>query len=433
MNTQTTTKDPSIAQSPTAEFAAIAEPRRSRKKFFLLSLAALLSVCFVIAGLLWWQYATTHEDTDDAYIDGDMTSISGRRPGTVTELDVTDNQTVKTGQLLLKLDPRDYANAVDQARADYDLAVRQYGEAQSSVQQTASSADAQILQSSGDVGNASAGVASAKASIAEAQANIQQAQSQLTEKVANREQAQLDYKRYQVLDKAGAVTGQQYDQAHTNLTVAQAQETATQTMLGQSKERLAQAHAAYNRAVAGVTKSKGNVQAAVAATKQIAVNTQHVKVTQASVEKAKAALDMALLNLSYTKIYAPIDGKVGKRAVEVGQRVEAGQPLLAVVQNNKWVTANFKETQLGHMTPGQPVQIAVDTFGGHKFNGHIDSLSPASGARFAVLPPDNATGNFTKIVQRVPVKIALDITPEELAKYPISQGMSCEVTVKVAK
>jgi membrane fusion protein, multidrug efflux system len=119
--------------------------------------------------------------------------------------------------------------------------------------------------------------------------------------------------------------------------------------------------------------------------------------------------------------------------VEVGQRVEAGQPLLAIVQNNKWVTANFKETQLGHMTPGQPVQIAVDTFGGHKFNGHVDSLSPASGARFAVLPPDNATGNFTKIVQRLPVKIALDITPQELAQYPISQGMSCEVAVKVAK
>src|ERR1700733_9806121 len=129
MNTQMTTKNPSIAQSPTAEFAALVEPKRSRKKLFLLSLAALLSVCFVIAGLVWWQYATTHEDTDDAYIDGDMTSVSSRRPGTVTELDVTDNQTVKAGQLLLTLDPRDYANSVAQAKADYDLAVRQFGEA----------------------------------------------------------------------------------------------------------------------------------------------------------------------------------------------------------------------------------------------------------------------------------------------------------------
>ena len=433
MKTEMTAKHDPGLQSPTAEFAAIAKPRQSGKKLFLLSFATLLCASLVVAGFIWWQYAITHEDTDDAYVDGDMTSISSRLPGTVTEVYVRDNQVVKAGQLLLKLDPRDYANAVDQARADYDLAMRQYGEAQTSVQQTATSADAQVLQSTGDVGNAAAGVAAAEAAIAEAKANVQQAHSQLKEKIATREQAELDYKRYRVLDKAGAVTGQQYDQARTNLTVAQAQETAAQTMLGQSKERLSQAEASYHRALASVTKSKGNVQAAAAATKQIAVNAEHVKVTQAQVQKAKAALDMALLNLSYTEIHAPISGKVGKRALQVGQRVAAAQPLLAIVQDHAWVTANFKETQLGHMRPGQPVDVTVDTYADHKFHGHVDSLSPASGARFAVLPPDNATGNFTKIVQRVPVKIVLDTTAQELAQYPISHGMSCEVTIKVAR
>ena len=267
----------------------------------------------------------------------------------------------------------------------------------------------------------------------EANDQMNQAKSRLKELIAQEEYARVDFERYQTAYANRAVTKQQYDKASQSLQVAIAQREQAEQNLSQSKQQKAQAEAKVQEAIARLDKSKGMLTSAQAMSAQKTVDESQYLSNLASIKHYKAALDQANLQLSYTQIHAPVEGRIGKKSVEVGQRVEPGQTLMSVVQDKIWIMANYKETQVGKMRVGQPVEIKVDTFPERTFKGTVDSLGPASGAKFSMLPPDNATGNFTKIVQRIPVKIVLD--EQSLGEYRdrLAPGMSCLVTVLIRK
>jgi len=267
----------------------------------------------------------------------------------------------------------------------------------------------------------------------EANDQMNQAKSRLKELIAQEEYARVDFERYQTAYANRAVTKQQYDKASQSLQVAIAQREQAEQNLSQSKQQKAQAEAKVQEAIARLDKSKGMLTSAQAMSAQKTVDESQYLSNLASIKHYKAALDQANLQLSYTQIHAPVEGRIGKKSVEVGQRVEPGQTLMSVVQDKIWIMANYKETQVGKMRVGQPVEIKVDTFPERTFKGTVDSLGPASGAKFSMLPPDNATGNFTKIVQRIPVKIFLD--EQSLGEYRdrLAPGMSCLVTVLIRK
>ena len=406
-------------------------PKRKRPIGLIL---AGLGVGAVVAGSFgyrWWQYASTHESTDNATVAGHIHQVSSRINGTVADVLVNDNQLVQKGQLLVKLDPRDYQNKVQQAQASLLAAQGQANAARSSINLASQNATASTTQAQGNVQSAIAAISTAQAEVREAQAGISAAQAQVAQAEANLQKAQADYNRYNSLFQQGAVPRQQLDTARAAYQVALAQRNSAQQAVAQAGAKLAQAQEGVVKAQAELAASKGGLQQARAGGVQTQVNRSQYEAATAEISQAQANLKDAQLQLSYTNITAPSVGRVGRKTVEVGQRVQPGQPLMAIVDNEYWVVANFKETQLEEMQPGQPVEIKLDAFPHHPFIGRVDSISPASGAQFALLPPDNATGNFTKIVQRIPVKIVLD--PQSIKGYEsrITPGMSAEVSVEL--
>jgi membrane fusion protein (multidrug efflux system) len=361
-----------------------------------------------VQGAHWFQYISSHEETDDAYVTGHLHQVSARLNGTVEKVLVDDNEHVKAGQVLVMLDARDYQVKVDQALAALEQAQRETTAAQSTVVYQDVTAQGQNANAEGTISGARAAIAKAQAAVKEATDGIAYAQSDLTGKQAELERAHLDYQRYDVLEKQGAISTSQRDAAKRDYLVAQAARDSAQQALNQAHARLQQAQESVTAANAQLAQAQGQMQLARASAVQTRVNQDQVSTNLAAVARAQAALNEAKLNLSYCAIVAPTDGRVGKKTVEEGQRVEPGQPLLTIVSDDEWVVANYKETQLKKMHPGQKVEIEIDSFPDHKFAGRVQSFSPASGASFAVLPSDNATGNFTKIVQRVPVKILFD-------------------------
>lgn len=406
-------------------------PKRKRPIGLIL---AGLGVGAVVAGSFgyrWWQYASTHESTDNATVAGHIHQVSSRINGTVADVLVNDNQLVQKGQLLVKLDPRDYQNKVQQVKASLLAAQGQANAARSSINLASQNATASTTQAQGNVQSAIAAISTAQAEVREAQAGISAAQAQVAQAEANLQKAQADYNRYNSLFQQGAIPRQQLDTARAAYQVALAQRNSAQQAVAQAGAKLAQAQEGVVKAQAELAASKGGLQQARAGGVQTQVNRSQYEAATAEISQAQANLKDAQLQLSYTNITAPSVGRVGRKTVEVGQRVQPGQPLMAIVDNEYWVVANFKETQLEQMKPGQPVEIKLDAFPHHPFIGRVDSISPASGAQFALLPPDNATGNFTKIVQRIPVKIVLD--PQSIKGYEsrITPGMSAEVSVEL--
>lgn len=382
-------------------------------------------------GYRWWQYASTHEATDNATVAGHIHQVSSRINGTVSDVLVNDNQLVQKGQLLVKLDPRDYENKVQQAEAAIEKARLQAQSARVSINLASQNAAANTTQAQGEVSSAIAAISTAKAAVNEAQAGIPAAQAEVAQAEANLQKARADYTRYNNLFKQGAIPRQQLDTTRAAYQVAQAQRSAAQQGVQQARAQLAQAQESVARAQAELAGSKGGVEQATASGVQTEVNRSEYAAAGAAIAQAQASLKDAQLQLSYTNITAPSGGRIGRKSAEVGQRVQPGQPLMAIVSNEYWVVANFKETQLEQIQPGQPVEIKLDAFPHHPFVGRVDSISPASGAQFALLPPDNATGNFTKIVQRIPVKVVFD--PQSIKGYEsrIAPGMSAEATVEV--
>lgn len=402
----------------------------SRKRL-LITVGAVLGVLLIVLGIRWWLYAQSHESTDDAYIVAHVSNVSARVSGTVSSVLVDENQIVKAGQVLATLDPRDYQVKAEQAAAAYRLAQQQATAAAVQVPQAAFQADAQAQQAAGNVSGAASGIAESEAKLAEARAGVLTAQAAVRQADANLLRAQQDYNRYKMLVREGAISTQQFDQATATMRVEQAQRDSARQQLVAAKTRVGAAQSALAVSRGTLVATRGQQSTAQAGKVGVQVAQAQAATAAVNVQQAKAQLDAANLNLQYCTIVAPVAGRTGKRQVEVGQQVQPGQAIFGIVQSEPWIEANFKETQIGRMKVGQRVDIEIDALKGRHFVGFIESLSPASGASFALLPPENATGNFTKIVQRIPVRISFD--PKSIRGYEdrIRAGLSTVVTVSL--
>ena len=391
-------------------------------------LAILGGVVVVAAIVGLFLYYHNRESTDDAQIDGHITPIASKIYGKVANVLVDDNQAVKAGQSLVKIDPRDYQAAVDQAKAALDLAEGEARSAGVDVPRTAenvasgnSSADAQLLGSQADLARAQVTYEQAQtADLAYAQANVDKS-------TANAALAQADLARYKPLMERDEISKQQYDAAKANADATASALKADQGKLAQAQRNVEVVKAQLDAAKARVLQARAGVEGAQADKKQVGMRTADAQAKVAKVAQARAALDAALLNLGYTDVVAPVDGVATHKQVETGQIVQAGQGLLVVVPlQDVWVTANFKETQLRNMHAGQKAEVKVDTYG-KTFSGHVDSIAGATGGVLSLLPPENATGNYVKVVQRIPVKIVLD--RDSLGSAVLRPGMNVDATV----
>lgn len=380
-------------------------------------------------GYLWWQYASTHEETDNAVIAGNVHPVSSRIDGTVSKILVDDNQQVQAGQLVVQLDPRDYQVKLQQSETALEASQRQADSALTKINLAAQTAKASTTQAKGSVNSATSEILSAQAAVEEAQAGIPSAQAQVAQAEANLVKAQADDQRYSTLYNTGAVSRQQYESSRASYLVAVAQKNSALEGVRQAQAKLVQAQKGIPKAEAQLTNAQGSIQQAKANDVQTKVNRGDYNSAVAAIQQAQANLKEARLQLSYVNITAPTSGRIGNKKVQVGQRVQTGTPLLSIVDNHYWVVANFKETQLKKMHPGQTVELKADAFPDHPFVGRVDSFSPAAGAQFALLPPDNATGNFTKVVQRIPVKIVFDAHSIQGYASRITPGMPVVATV----
>jgi membrane fusion protein (multidrug efflux system) len=363
----------------------------------------LLAVALVvIAGVIFvWHYYSVRESTDDAQIDGHLDPISARISGTVLRVLHDENEVVQAGTLLVELDPKDYEVALERARADLADAEANATAAQVGVPLTTTTSSSQL--------------AAADAAVNAAEKEVDSAKSRVQEADANYTKAADDLKRFQQLVQKDEVSRQQYDSAVAAATAARATLDSAKSMVANAESRAAQARA----------------QAASAHTvpEQVRVTKARATAAAAEVQRARAAVALAELNLQYTKILAPVSGILSKRNVEPGQVVQPGQPLFSIVNlDDIWVTANFKETQLKNMRVGQKVTIHVDAYG-RDYSGTVESISGATGARFSLLPPENATGNYVKVVQRVPVRIRFDKGQDP--NHVLRPGLSVVPTVYV--
>ena len=425
---------PSVLESPNQESAIAPEPSKPggiarRRKTLLISGGAAAFVLLLVFGVRYLIWSAHHESTDDAYLEGHVHPISARITDTVQQVLIDDNQHVVEGQTLIILDPNDYKVRLDEAKAALDAAARQADTAEAAIHSTSQSATAQTTQAVGTIAEARASIQASKAAVTAAEAGVPRAKAQLQETYATLQREDTDLHRYEDLYAREQISKQTIDHQRASYQVAVAAQAASQEQVRQAQAQLAAAQQGVVRTEALLTNSQGGLQSAEATRLETRVREGQHATALAAVARATAALEDANLQLSYTIIKAPVTGRVGRKSVEVGQRVQIGQPLMAIVEEQPWVVANFKETQLEKMRTGQRVEVEIDTFSRHKLYGHVDSLAPGSGNEFALLPPDNATGNFTKIVQRIPVEIVLD--PDSVRGYEnlLSPGMSSVATL----
>ena len=390
---------------------ATRQPRTKRGLILGLTAAALIA-----AGGLWYITHQGLENTDNAQIDGDVVSVPARVGGVVTKILFADNQRVKTGDLLAELDSAPAEARLAEAEANLFAAQAQAdaADATARVAETNAIGDKSVADAS--LITAAVGAASSSDQIKEAAAQLESAQTSLG-------QAQIDRDRAKRLLGTGAISQAESDRAETQLKVAQSSVDIARARLTAIKSSAAQAQSRVVEA-----KAKAKISNDVAT--QIHLAQAHAKAAHAQVDTAKAARDLAALDLSYAKIFAPNEGVVSKKSINVGQMLSPGQSIVQLVTDKLWVTANFKETQVAKMRVGQPASIEVDAFGGTSIAGEVESFSGATGAKFTLLPPDNATGNFTKVVQRVPVRVRLHELPAGIALRP---GMSVDLTVDTRK
>jgi len=376
----------------------------------MLLLGCLLSL--LVGGIVAWRYYAVRETTDDAQIDGDIYTISARITGHVNKVDAENNDFVKAGTALVELDPQDYEVALDRALGDLANAKAAAAAASVGVPITSVTTSNQETAAGDDVRNAEAAAAGAEKQRQAAEARVAEAE-------ANNVKAQTDLQRYTQLVAKLEISQQQYDQAVAAAKAAEAVLAAARDAALAAREEVSQAHAR-------LAQKEAQLRGAQTAPQQVAVSRSRAESAQAAVHTARAAVEQARLNLEYTKVVAPVDGIVGQKSVEVGENIQPGQALMAVVPiNDLYVTANFKETQLKNMRPGQVATIHVDAY--HRdYRAHVLNIAGATGERFSLLPPENASGNYVKVIQRVPVKIVFD--PGQNAQI-LRPGMSVEPTV----
>ena len=390
-------------------------------------LIAVVVVLLIGAGV-WYWLTRGRESTDDAQIDSHVTQVSARVTGTIVRVAVEDNQTVDAGAMLVGLDPRDYQVAVDRARAELADAEAAAQAAQTNVPITSTTASSNILTARGGVAQAQSGIVAAEHEVAAARARLTAAQAKLREAEANATKATRDVERLRGLLAKDEVSQQQFDAAVAAGDAQRAAADSSRSQVAEAEAGVPAAESKLMQARAAEQQAHAELQSAQTAPQQVLATKARASAAEAHVQQARANLAQAELNLQYATVKAPIRGVVSRKGINAGQVVQAGQPLLAIVDvDHVWVTANFKETQLRNMRAGQNATVDVDAYGGREYKGRVDSIAGATGARFSLLPPENATGNFVKVVQRVPVKIALD--PGQDPEHLLRPGMSVTPTV----
>ena len=465
-----------------------ATKKRSRLPIYVVGGIVVVSI---IVGLSYWLYTRQFETTDDAFVEGNVVQISPKISAYVTKVNVTENQPVKKGDLLIELDSRASENKLEQAQAALQAALAQSEKARVNVTLTGKTVNAGVRQAASNFDTAKNNIEQSKITAASKQTAIEQARNQLKTAQANLRQAQAetpsaeatlaqararvpaaqaafeiaqnDFDRYQTLLAKGDISKQGLDRARKELSLAQAEFIAAQKQTDAAQARLnaarsqaevaaarvseaqtniaaaendyRQSLAQINSTASEANESAGRLQEAQTAPEKIAVDRSDVSTAAAQVAQAQAAVHQAELELSYTKIYAPEDGFISRKAVQVGELVQPDQTILAISQSKEnsnsdvWVIANFKETQIGNIKPGQLVDIYIDAYPNVKFSGRVDSFQAGTGSRFSVFPAENATGNYVKVVQRIPVKIAFDQNSDKLNL--LVPGMSVVPKVRV--
>jgi membrane fusion protein (multidrug efflux system) len=410
VNVADTTTTPAQPEPDTT--TEVVQPR-SRRRGIIVVVVAII----VVAAVAFWWHSTFTEDTDDAQVNGHLIQVSSRITGQVLKVYVDENEVVKAGDTIAELDPRDYQVAVENAKAALDSAKANAAAANVNVPLTTINTHSNLSSASSDVSGAHASVQQAQGQVAAAHARVVQAQ-------ANNVKAQADLERYKPLVAKDVISKQQFDAAvaaaaaaAASVQDAVASEQAANDGVRVAREREASAQAGYRYAQTGP--------------QQVAAQNAKAKQALAQVDQAQAQLDQANLNLSYCKIVAPEAGIITRKSVEINQNVAAGQNLLTLVSlQGIWVTANFKETQLRHMTAGQTVEIDVDATG-KTYNGRVTQIGGATGSVLSLFPPENATGNYVKVVQRVPVRIDFTDLPHEDPNQLLRPGLSVEPKVRV--
>jgi membrane fusion protein (multidrug efflux system) len=415
---------------------------RHRRLIGLAVVAALAALGW--GGYAWWQ-STKRVATDDAYVEGSIVVISAKVAGHVAEIHMDDNRAVKAGELLLRIDPRDYQARRDQARAAVAVAQASHQATTSETQLTRETTAAQAEEARATLESARVAEQGAQSAVAEGRATVEAKRAAVAAMTADVTGAQStqrqnarEMERMRTLLRGGFVSQRDFDQAEMSSGTSSATVEATQRRLNQAEKEVQQAEAALASRVFAVNQARQRINEARAALGRVESQRRQVTVKEAEIERAAATLSQAQadlafaeLQLQHTEVRAPGDGVISKKSVEVGQVVQMGQPLLAIVPLHEvWVLANFKETQLARVKPGMPAEVEIDTFPGQVFHGTVDSLAAGTGARFSLLPPENATGNWVKVVQRIPVKIRLN--PKEFGNpHTLRAGMSAYVVIRV--
>jgi membrane fusion protein, multidrug efflux system len=402
----------SVTEATLAETSSTEDTSpRSRIRLYVIGLIAFVVVAI---GVGWYLYSLGYESTDDAQVDGHLNPIAARVDGTIKAVHVDDNQSVEAGTVLVELDPNDNQVAMQQAKAQYDEAVAQLSASHPNLPITR-------IGNMNDLTSQRAEVVGSEASLAAAQHDLDSATAKLKESQAVDERDKADFARYKTLFDAQVVSRADYE--HYKATA----DAETQTVAS-NQAALASAQKTVEQRMAQVAQQHSKLQQTQStAPLQVAIREADIQSQQANVEAAGAALEQSRLNLGYSQVVAPVSGVVAERSAEVGARISKGQQLLMIVQTGDlWVTANFKETQLAHMRPGQHVGMYVDALHDN-FDGTVESMPAVTGSRTSVLPPENATGNYVKVIQRLPVRIRISAGQKDMDK--LRPGMSVEPKV----
>jgi membrane fusion protein (multidrug efflux system) len=407
-------KDKGQIATPSGE-PAPPPPPSSNRRIIVVGVILLL----VLGAVFFYWRSTFTEDTDDAQVDGNLYQVSSRVTGHVIKVYVDDNQTVQANQPVVDIDPTDYQVALDQAEADLANAQAQYTQASTNVPITSTTVGTNVSTSASDVKGSSD-------MVAQAEKQVEAAQARVIEANANAKKAQDDVDRYTPLVQKDVISKQQYDTAvqaaagaRASVVEAEANVLAAQNAVSNARARLAQAQAQSQQSVKN---GPG----------QVRVEQSRAAAAAAAVKQAEARVEQAKLNLSYTHITAPIAGIVNKKNVEIGANLSVGQDLMTIIPlTDLWVTANFKETQLAHMCSGQAVELKVDAYGGRKFAGKITQIGGATGSMLSLFPPENATGNYVKVVQRIPVRIDFTNLAQDDQDQVLRPGLSVTPDVSI--
>lgn len=386
--------------------------KATKKRSLVRGMVLGVLIVVAVAGFFAWRYLNRYEATDDAQVDGHVNNVSARVSGYVLKVNVDDNQYVEKGAVLVEIDPRDYQVALERAKAEL-------ADAEATAQAMNLNVPVETIGTTTQVSSSEANLQATQAGVTAAQRQLDSARAQLQQAEANNMRAQADVARYSTLLAKDEVSRQLYDQADAAAKANAAAVEGARAAVAAAEQQVAQAQSRVNLAEAALQYSHTGPQ-------QVAVTKARARAGIAAVQQKRAALDQAQLDLQYCTVAAPVAGVVNKR-VEVGMNVQPGQTLVSVVPlDDVWITANFKETQLRRMKVGQRVTISVDAFG-REYQGRVESIAGATGAQFSLLPPENATGNYVKVVQRVPVKIVLD--PGQNKDRLLRLGMSVEPKV----